>query len=71
MNVPECQQHFSHCRSLVIIPDAQGQLTSQSQEILFTDKSRIDLRLYDGHLLVYIRQGEHGVEHGRFGIGSV
>ena len=31
MKYLEWQQHFSHCKPLVIIPDAQGQLTPQSQ----------------------------------------
>ena len=31
MKVLEWQQHFSHCKSLAIIPAAQGQLTPQSQ----------------------------------------
>ena len=31
MKVLEWQHHFSHCQSLVIIPDAQGQLNPQFQ----------------------------------------
>ena len=31
MKVLEWQQHFSHCKSLVIIPDAQQQPTPDSQ----------------------------------------
>ena len=30
MQVQECSQHFSHCKSMEIFPDAQGQLTPQS-----------------------------------------
>ena len=33
MKVLEWQQHFSHCKSMVIFPDAQGQLTPQYQLI--------------------------------------
>ena len=30
MKVLECSQHFSHYKSMVILPDAQGQLTHKS-----------------------------------------
>ena len=30
VNGIECSQHFSHCKSTGIFPDAQGQLTPQS-----------------------------------------
>ena len=31
MNALECLQHFSHCKSMGIFSDAQGQLTPQSK----------------------------------------
>ena len=37
----ELQQHVSHCKSMIIIADSQGQLTPQSQNWI---KSNIDVQ---------------------------